>query len=730
MRSSRLSGFACFFLLGAVWSAQAQTADLSARGYAVIPTPQKVQLLEGDVVLDGTWTVDPGPLGPGSISARSLRSELKTWQGLDLATGERAHKVIRLRTKAGGVRSSLSGEIDRQAYRMAIQPDAIEIVGNDAPGLFYGVQTLLQLVKRDGAGRLVAPLGNIEDWPRLELRVLHWDTKHHQDRMETLKRYLDWSARFKVNMIGFELEDKFEYPSHPIIGAPGAFTTKELQELVDYGLERYIQIVPQIQAPAHMSYVLKHDEFRHLRADGSNYMVCTCDPRSYDLIFSMYRDAINATRGVKYFFVSTDEVYYAGLCSACKRPYNPENRSLEFVEFVQKAHEFLQGQDRKMLIWAESPLLPEHVKLLPPGIIDGEGTFIDAEKEHGIREMIYQSMQGAELLFPDNLTLEAGHRGHLDTAFEEFSHGQHWRADPIGSYAAAWDDSGLHGETFWLGWSAVARWGWNPANPGVEQHVAEFMRVYYGPSVVGMDQAYRLLQAQARAWERTWDRIPSKVVLTRYGGYFGKGLSTHRTDMTLPAPLINDMPDWFPDPFWADRYKMWISEAKTREAESRRLIEILEANIGRAERNQYNLRVLLGLAEFIRHHWRLFTDLERAEEQLKAALDAGLAEGPKAAAGHLFAAYEIVKQLEDDGDHVFANLTRVFEESRYPKGRSFDGRKPVHVFDDVKDHFADRRVDLSYMAAPEDSIGLPAWLDELKHVIRTYTRLNNVPSPL
>ena len=80
----------------------------------------------------------------------------------------------------------------------------------------------------------------------------------------------------------------------------------------------------------------------------------------------MYEDVIRATAGVDYFFVSTDAVYYAGLCSQCARPYNPENRSLEFVDFVNKTHDFLAKRGRKMLIWAEFPLLPEHVKLLPP----------------------------------------------------------------------------------------------------------------------------------------------------------------------------------------------------------------------------------------------------------------------------------------------------------------------------------------------------------------------------
>jgi hypothetical protein len=56
--------------------------------------------------------------------------------------------------------------------------------------------------------------------------------------------------------------------------------------------------------------VLKHPQFAHLRADGNNYQACLCDEESYKLIFQMYDDVIQATRGVDYFFVSTDEIYY------------------------------------------------------------------------------------------------------------------------------------------------------------------------------------------------------------------------------------------------------------------------------------------------------------------------------------------------------------------------------------------------------------------------------------
>src|SRR5262245_41592299 len=249
--------------------------DLWLRGYSVIPQPRKFVAGTGDLRVDGNWRAE-GPY------AELLRNE---W-GLRGGSGG----VITLAVRSGAVETRAEPEVAKQAYRIEIRDSRIEVIGNDRAGLFYGVQTLLQLYK-EGA----LPKGTIEDWPALSLRFLHWDTKHHQDRIETLKRYLEWAAKFKVNMIGFELEDKFSYPSHPVIGAPGAFTPQQLQELVNYVLERHIQIVPEIQAPAHMGYVLKHKQFADFRADGMNYQVCMCDPRAYELIFSIYDDVIQAT---------------------------------------------------------------------------------------------------------------------------------------------------------------------------------------------------------------------------------------------------------------------------------------------------------------------------------------------------------------------------------------------------------------------------------------------------
>jgi len=714
-------------MLSAVCAAQPPT-ELWLRGYSVIPTPRQVRLSGRTIELDEGWRVDAGGLKPQHIAVRALLQDAADFHGLRLGLGAGPRR-IRLLVAPGSVATHAEPELDRQAYRLRLQPDHIEIAGNSDQGLFYGVQTLLQLLRRDEAGRLLAPQGVIEDWPRLALRFLHWDTKHHQDRMETLKRYLDWTARLKANMIAFELEDKFEYPSHPVIGAPGAFTTAQLQELVNYARERFIQIVPDVQAPAHMAYVLKHPEFAHLRADGNNYHSALCDPRTYELIFSMYDDVVKATRGVDYFFVSTDEVYYAGIESQCTRPYNPVNRSLTWVEFVRKARDFLAARGRRILVWAEYPLLPEHVHLLPPDVIDGvigEEEYLEAENKLGMRQLGYVSMQGSELLFPDHLPVE-GQDGRLAAAFEYLRSGRHWRGNPIGVFGAAWDDSGLHNETFWLGWSAVAQWGWNPGAASPEQHAAEFMRLYYGPRVTGMVEIYRSLQRQARAWQRSWDRVVSRVRGPGYGNSYGKGHGTTRYDLTLEAPPLPALPDLKVKPKLWERYADRFREAPARLQENDRLIRDIHENFARAARNHYNLEVLLSLARFIGQHWSLFEAMAAAERSLTEASRAAEAKDPARAVAHLVSACNGIRRQRQRSEQVFAELVAVYEKSRFPKGRAVGGRSFFHVLDDTKDHWADRTPDLSFMMAPERSIGLDQWATELEKILRSYADQHKVP---
>ncbi len=723
-------------LLASTAAAQTPT-PLFLRGHAVIPAPQKVTLSEGDVRLDSAWTIDAAQ----HVATRTLRRDLAEFHGLRLeSAGAASGNRIVLRIHEGAV-SAAPAETRAQAYHLTVAPGRIEVTGNSDAGLFYGVQTLIQLVKPGPGGTLLLPRCDIEDWPRFALRFLHWDTKHHQDRIPTLKRYIDWAARFKANVIGFELEDKFAYPTNPVIGAPGAYSPAELQEIVDYGLERFVQVVPIVQAPAHMGYVLKHPQFAHLRADGNNYMSCLCQEDTYKLIFQMYDDLIAATRGIDYFFVSTDEVYYAGI--DCKQPYNAASRSAHWADFAIRAHDHLAARGRRMLAWLEYPLLAKDVERIPADVIDGvdgDESFDAVEKRKDMRQLLYVSLQGAEFLFPDHFAIasvpagtamgefeEVFTTGRLSYVYNDIAHSRVNALNPIGVFGAAWDDSGLHSETFWLGWSAAARWGWHPGVPDPEQHAAEFMDVYYGRGATGMIEIYRTLQQQARSWQTAWDRVVSRIRGPGYGNSEGKGIGTARHDLTLEAPPLPEPDTLAFSPRFAARYKKWIADAPGLSLQNDELRHALNVNMLRAERNRYNLEVFLALARLTGHHWTLLASLADAERDLSLASAEAAKNRPAPAVGHLVSASNRVARIEQDAAAVERNITEVFEKSRYPNGREVDGKKFVQVLDDTKDHWAGRTPDLRYMFAPERSIGLAAWRAKIDSITREYAAHNKVP---
>jgi hypothetical protein len=717
----------------------AMPTELRARGYAVLPAPRRVELRDEVVRLDEDWGLDPTDLDDDDAAVRALNGALLAEHDLDLPPRSAEGQMVRLAVRPGAVQTGTDDDRDAQAYRLTVTADAVEVTGNAHAGLFYGVQTLLQLLDGDGRGTLRLPVGTIVDWPEYALRFVHWDTKHHQDRLETLRRFLDWMARFKLNAVSFELEDKFEYPSHPVIGAPGALTAAQLQGLADYALQRHIQIVPNVQAPAHLCYVLKHQEFAHLRCDGSNYQICMDEPEARRLLFDMYDDLCDATKGVEYFHVSTDEVYYAGICEKHRRPYNPQNRSLTWVDYVRAAHEHLAARGRRVLIWAEFPLLAEHVAMLPGDVINGilgprvrEG-FVRALEERGIDCLVYAPMQGEERLFPNHFTFTDRHGrlqpGHLADAYEAtLRPNRHSRRHPVGTFAAAWDDAALHNETFWLGWAVMAQGGWSPGAADVEQTAADFMDIYYGREAVGMTQVYRQMQDQARFWERTWDRVPSKVRPPAYG-YSAEKRPVTRRDLTLPAPALPAMPDLAVEPVYEGRYAEMLAEACERLRQSDSLLAGLYANVLRARRNRYNLEVFLSLAMLIRHHIETLLAVGQAERRVAAAHEAHRGEDPQRALDLLLEAHGRIDAALARKDGVLANLTRVWEKGRRPRNAPVGGRRFVHVMDDVKDHFADRRADLTYHTAPLESIGLDKWRDALGELIGAYAGAHGLPPP-
>ncbi|VAW25133.1 Beta-hexosaminidase [hydrothermal vent metagenome] len=703
--------------------------DLGSNGYSLIPAPQESVLTGRDIVVDESWGIYTS-VDSNSIVLKRLRHGAKELHNLKF-TGVGAGKII-LKLTNDAVAKDLNPKQGKQAYRINIEHNVIRISSSAEMGLFYGVQSLLQLLRPVANGGFNLPEGVIADWPDLELRVVHWDTKHHQDRIGVLKRYLDWAAFFKVNAVAFEIEDKYEYPSHPIIGAPGAFTKEQMHELTAYAMERYIQLIPSVQAPSHMAYVLKHEQFAHLRADDSNYHICMCNEDAMQLIFDMYQDMIDATPGVNYFFVSTDEVYYAGICELCGDEYNEENRSKIWVKFVNRVHKWMAKRGREMIAWVEYPLFPEHIELLPAGLIDGimtqgrSTTWIENENKAGIKQLAYSSIQGGEYLFPNyfpTIYRNKQTEGRLAKASNTVPGVKAKGANPIGAFAAAWDDAGLHNETFWLGWATVIQYAWSTNKPSLEQNTIDFMNAYYGYESPYLAGIYKSLQKGARFYENLWDKRISTERKPGYGSSYGKGIGTEKSDPYMEMPDLPSASDLSRGSVFLGKYAKKITAASVLKPEIDELINKLFYAISHVSRNRYNLEVFLSIAYLEKYTINTVLRLGKIDNYLAKASEGNLSNKEKIQ--QLVEAFELGGQILSDEQNMWSSFQEVWGKSRFEKGQSVGGRDFVHILDDVKDHFADRRVGLDYMLAPFERMEMKEWQNQLRQVIISYAEKNN-----
>lgn len=192
-------------------------SPLFSHVYTSIPAPQKVSLGTKDFEFTRAWRLELGAgIKPDDIAVQSLKEQLQERFELTLGGSGSAAGVVHLAVAPNAVAigpatDSNKSALAEQAYRMELASNRVAITGNTTTGLFYGVQTLVQLLKPEN-GKLRLPEGQIEDWPDLELRVIYWDDAHHLEHLDVLKAALrqasftkstgsrsSWKAIFNTN---------------------------------------------------------------------------------------------------------------------------------------------------------------------------------------------------------------------------------------------------------------------------------------------------------------------------------------------------------------------------------------------------------------------------------------------------------------------------------------------------------------------------------------------------
>jgi len=168
-------------------------------------------------------------------------------------------------------------------YRLEVVPGkGVTIDGNDAAGVFYGVQTLIQMLPTRAGVVPELPAATIVDYPRFTYRGMHLDVARHFFPVEFIKKYIDYLALHKLNYFHWHLTDdqawRIEMKSHPGLTAIGAmregeieglypgkykpmpyggyYTHDDVREVVQYAADRCITVIPEIDIPGHCMAVL------------------------------------------------------------------------------------------------------------------------------------------------------------------------------------------------------------------------------------------------------------------------------------------------------------------------------------------------------------------------------------------------------------------------------------------------------------------------------------------
>ena len=579
------------------------------RRFQILPQPQSVEVLS-EKGLDYT-SLTYIQLVEG-LDKEALPDLLKS-----LPNSPQKGKGIALFLTEAGVPDSEEG------YILEVRRDGATIKSRGLAGLFYGCQTLQQLMEDSRDSRTPIPQLKITDYPSIAYRAVHWDTKHHLDRMEYYYREIDRLARYKVNAVIWEIEDKLGYTRRPEIASPNAISKQEMQALCRYAKDHHVEISPLVQGLGHASFILKHHwELRENPA--SDWEFCPSNPDTYELQFDLYKDALEAMPYGKYLHIGGDEVSAIGIDERCKAtgktPFELQ------MYWLGKICYFARENGRIPIFWDDMPLkygdvmrfsnvqseeevartwnsdkLDKSINLFPKDCVYMRWLYGDATvaghrrilqwyRDSGLTVMgATAASYGASPYLPRNDTNAGIIQGFSQLVAEN---------NLAGILATAWDDGSPHLETVWRGYIAQAEFGWNPTGRTIEEFkVAHAKREFGFPPEDNTIQFVNEMEQLAYFFDG------ALVTSGRRNPAWG----------TTDFKLIS-LPDPEKPGEWSETYKEKIAKAKEAEQLYKDICQKIEKAHQTALRGHYTLEIYDSLNDLLHFPAMVILTLEKYDQ--------------------------------------------------------------------------------------------------------------------
>lgn len=343
MQKNILLIISLFFVL----SCGTEKESLSSSDLNLTPQPQSVQLLKGELnIAQGLiFTTNL----PDSLST-NLRDYLSEWMSFD----EQSKTKLNLSIEEGLSKNN-------EGYLLSVDKHGVTIKATDFSGLFYGVQTLSQLLEFNSNNATTLPYIKIEDEPRFAYRGFMLDVSRHFFPLDFLKKQIDLMAHYKLNKFhwhltdgaGWRLEIK-QYPELTSIAAwrkeetwkewwatsprkyveegsenayGGYFTQEEAREFVKYAAQMNITVIPEIEMPGHSEEVLA--VYPQLSCTGKPYTsseFCIGNEETFEFLENVLSEVIDIFPS-QYIHIGGDEASreHWKNCPKCQARMKSEN---------------------------------------------------------------------------------------------------------------------------------------------------------------------------------------------------------------------------------------------------------------------------------------------------------------------------------------------------------------------------------------------------------------------
>lgn len=341
----------------------------------LLPRPQEIAKKEGcfAVTTESAIVIADSCPAQSRKHALFLKEEILRDTGLELP-------VLKGTEIAGGIFLTLHEENSKtwkeEEYTLVIDEQGICITGGGAQGILYGIQTLRQIIRQEGA--LLSQL-EIHDYPAVPARGFYHDvTRGRVPKMEWLKKLADTLSFYKINQLQLYVEHTYLFRDLSEMWRDDTpLSAEDIMELDAYCQERGIDLVPSMSCFGHLYKLLRTKQYRHLgempetAADEfslygrmAHHTINPVLEESYELITKMIREYMSLFTS-EYFNICADETFDLGK-GASKEAADRDGLERIYIDYVNKLCRYVISQGKRPMFWGDVICgFPEFIKELP-----------------------------------------------------------------------------------------------------------------------------------------------------------------------------------------------------------------------------------------------------------------------------------------------------------------------------------------------------------------------------